>query len=107
MSVAHPADETRDAELLVVLPHDVAAFEAFYDRDFAGVTAFATERCTSAEDVGAVVAQTFGRHAGGWPITRATRSSVVMRPAGQSDGHSSPLLDRRRGSEAWATRRRD
>ena len=61
MSVAHPADETSDAELLVALPHDLAAFEAFYDRHFARVTAFAAKRCTSAEDVADVVAQTFVR----------------------------------------------
>lgn len=61
MSVAPPADQTSDVELLIALPHDLAAFEAFYDRFFARVTAFAARRCTSADDVADVVAQTFVR----------------------------------------------
>lgn len=61
MSVAPTADEPSDTELLSALPHDVAAYQAFYDRHFARVTAFAARRCTSAEDVADVVAQTFVR----------------------------------------------
>jgi|SRR5262245_35671972 len=48
-----------DAELLVAMARDVSAFEAFYDRYFGRVTAFAARRCPSAEDVADVVAQTF------------------------------------------------
>jgi RNA polymerase sigma-70 factor (ECF subfamily) len=53
------ADGASDADLLVALARDVAAFEAFYDRYFERVTAFAARRCSSAEDVADVVAQTF------------------------------------------------
>jgi len=50
-----------DADLLAALPADVAAFEAFYDRYLERVTAAAARRCSSAEDVADVVAQTFVR----------------------------------------------
>jgi RNA polymerase sigma-70 factor (ECF subfamily) len=50
-----------DVELLVAAPTEVAAFEAFYRRHVRRVTAFAAQRCTSAEDVADVVAQTFAR----------------------------------------------
>ncbi len=53
------ADGASDADLLVALSQDVAAFEAFYDRYFGRVAAFAARRCSSAEDVADVVAQTF------------------------------------------------
>ena len=53
------ADAASDADLLVAIPQDVLAFEAFYDRYFERVTAFAAKRCASAEDVADVVAQTF------------------------------------------------
>jgi len=53
------ADGASDADLLVSLSQDVAAFEAFYDRNFERVAAFAARRCSSAEDVADVVAQTF------------------------------------------------
>lgn len=56
MSVADPAS---DADLLAAIPRDVSAFEAFYDRYFERVAAFAARRCSGAEDVGDVVAQTF------------------------------------------------
>lgn len=81
MRVAHPADQTSDVELLVALPHDVAAFEAFYDRYFARVTAFAAKRCTSAEDVADVVAQTFVRlldAAERYEPARATPSAFTL-----------------------------
>lgn len=53
------ADAASDAELLAAVPQDVAAFEAFYDRYFERVAAFAARRCSCAEDVADVVAQTF------------------------------------------------
>jgi RNA polymerase sigma factor (sigma-70 family) len=56
MSMAHPGS---DADLLVAIPQDVTALAAFYDRYFERVTAFAARRCTCAEDVADVVAQTF------------------------------------------------
>jgi RNA polymerase sigma-70 factor (ECF subfamily) len=55
------ADPASDADLLAAIPHDVSAFEAFYDRYFERVTAFAARRCSCAEDVADVVAQTFVR----------------------------------------------
>ena len=65
MSRADRADGPRaaatDAELLVALPDDEAAFEAFYDRYFGRVTAYAARRCRGADDVADVVAQTFVR----------------------------------------------
>lgn len=56
-----PSAPTTDAELLAAVPHDVAAYEAVYRRHVRRVTAFAAARCTSAEDVADVVAQTFVR----------------------------------------------
>lgn len=53
-----PADP---AELLAVSPRDPAAFEAFYRGHVRRVTAFAAQRCASAEDVADVVAETFAR----------------------------------------------
>jgi len=53
------AEGASDADLLVALSQDVSAFAAFYDRYFGRVTAFAARRCSSAEDVADVVAQTF------------------------------------------------
>jgi RNA polymerase sigma factor (sigma-70 family) len=50
-----------DAELLGVIPSDVVAFETFYRRYMERVTAFAARRCSSADDVADVVAQTFVR----------------------------------------------
>jgi len=81
MSVAPPADHTTDVELLAALPHDLAAFEAFYDRYFARVTAFAAKRCTSAEDVADVVAQTFVRLLGAaerYDPARAAPAAFVL-----------------------------
>jgi RNA polymerase sigma-70 factor (ECF subfamily) len=52
---------TSDAELLAALPHDLEAFEVFYRRYVRRVTTFAAGRCSSAEDVADVVAQTFVR----------------------------------------------
>lgn len=53
------ADPAGDADLLAALPRDETAFEAFYDRYFGRLTAFAARRCSCAEDVADVVAQTF------------------------------------------------
>lgn len=53
------ADGASDTDLLVAMSQDVAAFEAFYDRHFERVAAFAARRCSSAEDVADAVAQTF------------------------------------------------
>ena len=53
------ADTASDADLLVATPHDVEAFAVFYERHFGRVTAFAARRCSCAEDVADVVAQTF------------------------------------------------
>jgi RNA polymerase sigma-70 factor (ECF subfamily) len=50
-----------DAELLAALPDDLEAFEVFYRRHVRKVTTFAAGRCSSAEDVADVVAQTFVR----------------------------------------------
>src|SRR5687767_4323409 len=53
------ADRRSDAELLAASTGDAEAFRAFYDRHFARVTAYAARRCSCAEDVADVVAQTF------------------------------------------------
>jgi RNA polymerase sigma factor (sigma-70 family) len=58
MSISQPAS---DAELLAAVPHDAAAFEAFYRRYVRRVTGFAVKRCSSAEDAADVVAHTFVR----------------------------------------------
>lgn len=50
-----------DGALLVRAARDIAAFEAIYVRYVRRVTAFAARRCTSADDVADVVAQTFFR----------------------------------------------
>jgi RNA polymerase sigma factor (sigma-70 family) len=50
-----------DAELLAALQHDVEAFEAVYRRYVRRVTTFAAGRCSNADDVADVVAQTFVR----------------------------------------------
>jgi RNA polymerase sigma factor (sigma-70 family) len=54
-------EQRADADLLVALPHDLGAFGAFYERYVDRVTAFAARRCSCAEDVADVVAQTFVR----------------------------------------------
>ena len=53
------ANRLSDAELLAASTRDAEAFRAFYDRYFARVTAYAARRCSCAEDVADVVAQTF------------------------------------------------
>jgi RNA polymerase sigma factor (sigma-70 family) len=58
MSMAEPAT---DAELLVAVPYDAAALEAFYRRYVRRVMGFAVKRCSSAEDAADVVAHTFVR----------------------------------------------
>jgi RNA polymerase sigma factor (sigma-70 family) len=55
------ARHASDAELLAALPDDVAAYEAFYRSYVRRVTAFATRRCSCAEDVADVGAVTFVR----------------------------------------------
>lgn len=55
------AEPDSDADLLAALPHDVAAFEAFYRRHVERVAAFAATRCDSAADVADVIALTFVR----------------------------------------------
>ncbi|HEY8546826.1 MAG TPA: sigma-70 family RNA polymerase sigma factor [Acidimicrobiales bacterium] len=50
-----------DAALLARASRDAAAFEAIYRRYVRRVTAFAARRCTRADDVADVVAQTFLR----------------------------------------------
>lgn len=52
---------TSDADLLVAAPFDAVAFEGFYRRYVRRVAAFTARRCSSAEDVADVVAQTFVR----------------------------------------------
>jgi RNA polymerase sigma factor (sigma-70 family) len=54
-------DPISDVDLLGLLSRDVSAFETFYRRYMRRVTAFAARRCSSAEDVADVVAQTFVR----------------------------------------------
>jgi RNA polymerase sigma-70 factor (ECF subfamily) len=58
MTIAEPAS---DADLLAAVPTDAAAFERFYRRYVRRVAGFAAKRCTCAEDVADVVAQTFVR----------------------------------------------
>jgi RNA polymerase sigma factor (sigma-70 family) len=55
------AGRSTDAELLAAASDDIAALEVFYRRYVRRVTAFAAQRCGSAEDVADVVAQTFLR----------------------------------------------
>ncbi|MGH9229387.1 MAG: RNA polymerase sigma factor [Acidimicrobiales bacterium] len=50
-----------DAELFARAEHDAAAFEALYRRHVRRVAAYAASRCSSADDVADVVAQTFVR----------------------------------------------
>jgi RNA polymerase sigma-70 factor (ECF subfamily) len=50
-----------DAELFARAEHDVAALEALYRRHVRRVAAYAAGRCSSADDVADVVAQTFVR----------------------------------------------
>jgi DNA-directed RNA polymerase specialized sigma24 family protein len=50
-----------DAELFARAEHDVAAFEVLYRRHVRRVAAYAAGRCSSADDVADVVAQTFVR----------------------------------------------
>jgi RNA polymerase sigma-70 factor (ECF subfamily) len=64
-----------DADLLVALPEDLAAFEGFYRRYVRRVTAFAAQRCSTAEDVADVVGQTFLRL-----IDAARRYDPVLGP---------------------------
>jgi RNA polymerase sigma factor (sigma-70 family) len=54
-------EDASDAELLAAAASDLIAFERFYHRYVRRVAAFAARRCTSAEDVADVVAQTFVR----------------------------------------------
>jgi RNA polymerase sigma-70 factor (ECF subfamily) len=58
MSVDDPPD---DVALLAAASTDVAAFEEIYRRYVRRVTGFAASRCSSADDVADVVAQTFYR----------------------------------------------
>jgi RNA polymerase sigma-70 factor (ECF subfamily) len=55
------AGSGEDAELLVAAAIDAAAFESFYRRHVRRVAGFAAGRCSSAEDVADVVAETFVR----------------------------------------------
>ena len=59
MSMAEPVDD--DAALLVAAATDGVAFEKFYRRYVRRVTGFAAGRCSGAEDVADVVAETFVR----------------------------------------------
>jgi RNA polymerase sigma factor (sigma-70 family) len=75
------ADAASDADLLAAIPQDVSAFEAIYDRYFGRVTAFAARRCSCAEDVADVVAQTFAhllRAAEKYDPARAQPSAFVF-----------------------------
>lgn len=53
--------ETDDGQLLLAAATDVAAFEVLYRRYVGRITAYAVARCSTAADVGDVVAQTFVR----------------------------------------------
>jgi DNA-directed RNA polymerase specialized sigma24 family protein len=55
------AGEASDGDLLLVAGSDRAAFEELYRRYVRRVSAFAATRCSCAEDVADVVAQTFVR----------------------------------------------
>jgi RNA polymerase sigma-70 factor, ECF subfamily len=61
MRGVEPDSVVSDAATLVAAASDVAAFERFYRRYVRRVAGFAAQRCTSAEDVADVVAQTFAR----------------------------------------------
>lgn len=61
MRGAEPDSAVSDGDLLVAAATDVEAFERFYRRYVRRVAGFATQRCSSAEDVADVVAQTFAR----------------------------------------------
>lgn len=74
MGVAEPAS---DAALLAVASQDRVAFEALYHRYVRRVTAFAAKRCTSADDVADVVAQTFLRLIGASERYEPERAEVA------------------------------
>lgn len=61
MEGVNASEPATDAELLAAVPFDLAAYEAFYRRYLERVTAFAVSRCSNADDVADVVAQTFLR----------------------------------------------
>ncbi|HEY3139928.1 MAG TPA: sigma-70 family RNA polymerase sigma factor [Acidimicrobiales bacterium] len=79
MSTAERADD--DAALLVAAATDGAAFETFYRRYVRRVTGFASGRCSCAEDVADVVAETFVRllhRADRYDSTRAEPAAFVL-----------------------------
>jgi RNA polymerase sigma-70 factor (ECF subfamily) len=74
-----------DGALLTAAPRDVTAFESLYRRYVGQVTAYAVARCSTAADVGDVVAQTFVRllHvADRYDPTRGTPGAFVFAVAG-------------------------
>jgi DNA-directed RNA polymerase specialized sigma24 family protein len=94
------ADGVSDAELLVAVPRDVSAFETFYDRYFGRVTAFGARRCSCAEDVADVVAETFVRLLGAaerYDPDRAQPVAFVLASASPS-GRCATRLPRACGS---------
>jgi RNA polymerase sigma-70 factor (ECF subfamily) len=58
---APPEEPGDDGDLFRAATHDVRAFEAIYRRHVRRVTGLAVSRCSCAEDVADVVAQTFVR----------------------------------------------
>jgi RNA polymerase sigma factor (sigma-70 family) len=75
------AQAAKDGDLLVAAASDLAAFEEFYRRYVRRVTAFAASRCSSAQDVADVVAQTFVRlldAAGRYDVSRGEPEPFVL-----------------------------
>jgi RNA polymerase sigma-70 factor, ECF subfamily len=75
------AEGATDADLLVAVAADAAAFEVFYRRYVRRVAAFAAARCAGADDVADAVAQTFVRllgAAGRYDPERAEPAPFVL-----------------------------
>jgi len=103
---------TDDRTLLATAARDVGAFEALYRRYVGRVTAYAVARCSSAADVGDVVAQTFVRllHVGSrYDPERAEPAAFVLAVAGgvlrdhyRRDRRQQALVHRLAGSDLLA-----
>jgi RNA polymerase sigma factor (sigma-70 family) len=106
MSIAEPAS---DVDLLRAVPHDVTAFEDLYRRYVRRVTAFAATRCSCAEDVADVVAQTFVRlldAAGNYDPARGEPAPFVLgiaanvaRDVGRHRGRQRALVSKLAGRD--------
>jgi RNA polymerase sigma factor (sigma-70 family) len=75
-----PTDDDTEARLMARVAVDEAAFEALYRRYVRRITAYATRRCATPDDVADVVAQTFVRllhRSGTFDPERGTVSSFL------------------------------